>query len=315
MMQFLRYSKSLIAPVVLIGATSTALLAGNTAFCSPQQSTSEATKKLNRKTTPTDLTDKVVLITGATAGIGKACAESFADHGSKLILVGRRAALLEELKTTLIKTHPNLRVHVVALSVADSKAVEALPASLPVEFRNVSVLVNNAGLALGVTSVDANIVADAEQVLQTNVMGVIAMCRAFLPGMIERGEGHLINMGSVAGHYSYATGSVYCASKYAVRGFTEAARHDLAGTPIRVTHISPGLVGNTEFSNVRLKDDEKAKLVYANLEALVPEDCADATIYAATRPAHCQIADVILYCTNQSGPRDVVRLGQSMGKK
>jgi NADP-dependent 3-hydroxy acid dehydrogenase YdfG len=261
-----------------------------------------------------NLKDKCVLITGASVGIGKACAERFAEHDCRLILLGRREELLTSLKKELIDKHPKLKVHTVSISVNDTKAIQALPSTLPKEFRDVSILVNNAGLALGVTTVDNNNVEDAKTVIDTNVMGVIALCSAFLPGMKERGEGHLVNMGSVAGHYAYTSGSVYNASKYAVRGFTEAARHDLAGTPIRVTHISPGLVSNTEFSNVRLKDDEKAKLVYDNIEALLPEDVADNVIYAVTRPAHVQIADIIVYCTNQSGPRDLARVGKGLGK-
>ena len=139
------------------------------------------------------------------------------------------------------------------------------------------------------------------------------MCSAFTPGMKERGYGHIINMGSIAGHQAYATGSVYNASKFAVLGFTSAARHDLMATPIRVTHISPGLVGGTEFSNVRLSGDiSKAKAVYDNIAALQPEDVADNVIYAATRPSHVQIAEIIVLCTNQAGPRDLARVGPSM---
>jgi 3-hydroxy acid dehydrogenase/malonic semialdehyde reductase len=266
------------------------------------------------KRTPTSMKDKVVLITGATAGIGEACARSFAAEKAKLVLVGRREDRLEDVKRMLLSEDPSLKIHTVSLSVTDYDAVAALPDKLPKEFANVSVLLNNAGLALGVTSIEKNSIHDAKQVMDTNVLGVVAFCSAFVPGMLARGEGHIVNMGSVAGHYAYATGTVYNASKYAVRGFTEAARHDLAGSPIRVTHISPGLVGGTEFSNVRLGDDSKAAAVYANLEHMIPEDVADAVMYAVTRPAHCQIADVILYCTNQSGPRDLVRAGPGMGR-
>ena len=181
-------------------------------------------------------------------------------------------------------------------------------------------LVNNAGLALGVTPVESNDVKSAQVVLDTNVLGTIAICSAFLPGMKERGSGHLITMGSVAvryywrckfiililistkfhcfslaqGHYAYINGSVYNASKYAVRGFTEAARHDLAGTPIRVTHISPGMVGGTEFSNVRLGDDAKASAVYENIEALHPDDVADNVYYAVS--VHHKCNTYVYFC-------------------
>ena len=183
------------------------------------------------------LKDKCILITGATVGIGKACALRFAEHDCRLILLGRRDELLKSLKKDLLTQNPKLKVHTVAISVTDLDAIKALPSTLPKEFQDVSILVNNAGLALGVTSVESNNVEDAKTVIDTNVVGVIALSSAFLPGMKQRGEGHLVNMGSVAGHYAYTTGSVYNASKYAVRGFTEAARHDLAGTPLRVTHI------------------------------------------------------------------------------
>eukprot|EP00596_Hydrurales_sp_CCMP1899_P000870 CAMPEP_0119038566 /NCGR_PEP_ID=MMETSP1177-20130426/7553_1 /TAXON_ID=2985 /ORGANISM="Ochromonas sp, Strain CCMP1899" /LENGTH=301 /DNA_ID=CAMNT_0007001311 /DNA_START=52 /DNA_END=957 /DNA_ORIENTATION=+ len=266
------------------------------------------------KRAPTDLKNKVVLITGATAGIGMACAWQFAELGSKLILLGRREDRLEELKKAIIDEHPDVKVHVVAMSVTDKQKVAELPSTLPSEFSKVYCLVNNAGLVLGVSAVEGNNVENAQTVLDTNVLGVISMCSAFLPGMKERGEGHVVNMGSCAGHYAYATGSIYNASKFAVRGFSEAARHDLAGTPIRMTHISPGLVGGSEFSLVRLGDQSKADAVYAGIVALSPEDVADNVIYAATRPAHVQIAEIIMYATNQSGPRDVVRVGESLGK-
>jgi 3-hydroxy acid dehydrogenase / malonic semialdehyde reductase len=261
------------------------------------------------------LKDKVVLITGASAGIGMATAWAFAAHGSRLVLVSRRQDRLDDLKKSLVSVYPSLKVHTVAMSVTNTAKVATLPNELPTDFHDVSILVNNAGLALGVSSVDQNDVQAATTVLETNVLGTIAFCSAFLPGMIQRNEGHVINIGSVAGHYSYATGSVYNASKYAVHGFTSAARHDLASTPIRITHISPGLVSNTEFSNVRLKDDQKAAAVYKDIMALKPEDVADNILYAATRPAHVQIADIIMYATNQSGPRDIVRQGESLGAK
>ena len=231
---------------------------------------------------PVSLKEKTVLITGATAGIGEACAWRFAGEGAKLILVGRRTDRLLSLKAELQEAFIGCKVHVETLSVTDTAAVSTLPARLPSEFASVDILVNNAGLALGVSSVESNVVADAETMLATNVLGTIAMCSAFLPGMKARGCGHVVNMGSIAGHSSYATGSVYNATKFAVLGFTSAARHDLVGTPIRVTHISPGMVGSTEFSNVRLGDAAKAKLVYENIAALHPNDVADNVIYAVS---------------------------------
>ena len=257
---------------------------------------------------------KTVLITGATAGIGKATAFRFAELESNLILVGRRTEKLQEVKDEIKNHHPSVKVHVHTLDVSDVERVAALPSALPAEFQDVAVLVNNAGLALGVAAADANSMEDMDQVMRTNVHGLIAMCRAFLPGMKARNEGHIINVGSIAGLVSYATGSLYCASKYAVKGFTDSARHDLAGTPIRVTHIAPGLVGETEFSVVRMAGDVgKAKAVSADIAALQPNDVADNIVYAATRPKHVQIAEITMFATNQSGPRDLARVGPLLG--
>jgi len=263
---------------------------------------------------PMSLKGKVVLITGASAGIGKVTALQFAELDTKLVLVGRRTEKLQEVKDEINRLHPSVKVHVHNLDVSDIAKVLATPSALPAEFQDVSILVNNAGLALGVATADSNSMDDMEKVMQTNVHGLIAMCRAFLPGMKQRNEGHIINVGSIAGLVPYTTGSLYCASKFAVKGFTDATRHDLAGTPIRVTHISPGLVAETEFSVVRMAGDVgKAKAVYADIEALKPEDVADNIIYAATRPKHVQIAEITMFATNQSGPRDLARVGPSLG--
>lgn len=264
----------------------------------------------------TDLSQKVVLITGASGGIGEACAYRFAELDSKLVLVGRRSAKLQEVKSGILARHPGCKILCITLDVADPAAIMALPGQLEGSgFADVCVLVNNAGLALGVGTADAHSVADMETVMNTNVLGLMTMCRAFLPGMKTRGEGHVVNMGSVAGLHAYTTGSLYCASKFAVAGFTSSARHDLVATPIRVTHIAPGMVSGTEFSVVRMGGDEsKAKAVYADIEALSPEDVADNVVYACTRPRHVQIAEIVMYATNQAGPRDVARVGPSMGK-
>ena len=224
-----------------------------------------------------DIAGDVVLVTGATSGIGEACAWRFAEAGCKLVLTGRRAQRLDSLKASIEAKHEGVTVTCVTMDVTDLERVAALPgALLPLE---VDILVNNAGLALGVAPAEANNMADVQQMMATNVTGLIAMSAAFLPGMKARGKGHLINIGSIAGHEAYAGGSGYCASKAAVTAFTlkhnpdpnsnpipipipnpnpsqvtaftTAARHDLVGTPVRVTCISPGAV-NTEFSTVRL---------------------------------------------------------------
>lgn len=263
---------------------------------------------------PMSVEGLTVLITGATAGIGEATAWRFAEAGCKLILLGRRAERLDALKTALMNAYPSLpEILILPFDVQEIEKIATLPQSLPSSHNDVDILVNNAGLALGTAPVQENSMADATQMLTTNVSAVIAFTRAFIPGMRARGRGHLINIGSIAGHESYAGGSVYCATKHAVDAFTTAARHDLVGSPVRVTAISPGMV-NTEFSTVRFNGDaSKADSVYADIEPLVAADIADNVLYAATRPAHVQIADIICVATNQSAAKSVARVGPSLG--
>jgi len=269
-----------------------------------------------RKSRYTSMDGSTVLITGASAGIGESCAWKFAELNSKLVLVGRRKHRLEELKGQILAEYPQARIHLESMDVQDTEACMALPTKLPKEYQNVDVLVNNAGLALGVATVANNDIKQGKQMLDTNAMGVIAMTRAFLPGMIKRNRGHVINMGSIAGSMFYGTGSMYCASKAAVQAFTTAGQHDLKDTPVRMTLLSPGLIGDTEFSVVRFSGDSgKASNVYADIVALHPDDVADDVVYACTRPAHVQIADIKVFATNQSGPKDVARVGPNLGAK
>lgn len=265
---------------------------------------------------PMDLSGVSVLITGTTAGIGQATAWRFAELGCKLALCGRREEKLQELKKDLSALYPGLPEPLaVKLDVSDVAQVKALPERLSaMGMSQVDILVNNAGLALGVTSVDENDLDDVQTMLATNVVGVMALVRTFAPGMKARGKGHIINISSVAAHECYQGGSVYCATKHAVNAFTIASRHDLAGTPIRVTAISPGMV-ETDFSKVRFKGDEdKAAKVYEGILPLHAEDVADQVVYAATRPRNVQIADIISYATNQGHAKYVVeRKGESMG--
>lgn len=265
---------------------------------------------------PVDLSGKQVLITGATAGIGRAIAWRFAELGCKVAICGRRENLLEELKTELCKTFPKLPEPVcVKLDVSDVAAVQALEKKLSeAGMSEVQILVNNAGLALGVAATDENDLGDVQTMLMTNVMGVMALTRTFCPGMKARGAGHIVNISSVAAHECYTGGSAYCATKHAVNAFTIASRHDLAGTPLRVTAISPGMVA-TDFSKTRFGGDEdKAAKVYEGIVPLVAEDIADQVIYVATRPRHVQIADIISYATNQGHAKYVVeRKGESLG--
>ncbi|CAE7431806.1 unnamed protein product [Symbiodinium sp. CCMP2592] len=256
---------------------------------------------------PLDLRGCPVLITGATAGlpaegIGRATAWRYAELGCKLAICGRRGEMLEELKKQLLEKFPELPPPIaVVLDVQDCEKIAKLPAQLKeAGMPDVDILVNNAGLALGVASAIENELENIQTMLATNVQAVMFLVATFGPKMKDRGQGHIVNISSVAGHEAYVGGSAYCATKHAVNAFTIATRHDLAGTPIRVTAISPGMV-ETDFSKVRFKGDEsKAAKVYENILPLLAEDVADQIIYATTRPRHVQIADIISYATNQA---------------
>ena len=238
---------------------------------SMQRSKNNFTECARGTSKKTDLKGKTVLITGASAGIGESCAWKFAELEAKLVLVGRRQHLLEDLKTQILAEFPRTEIHTESMDVRNTDACMALPEKLPAGFRDVAVLVNNAGLALGVETAQTNVIAQGQQMLDTNTMGVIAMTRAFLPGMIERNCGHVINMGSIAGSMFYGAGSMYCASKAAVQAFTWAAQHDLKDTPVRMTLLSPGLIGDTEFSLVRFSgDSSKQKSVYVTWHGPFP---------------------------------------------
>ncbi|KAJ1446371.1 hypothetical protein M885DRAFT_546785 [Pelagophyceae sp. CCMP2097] len=262
---------------------------------------------------PLDISGWTVLVTGASSGFGWATAWRFAELGCKLVLVARRAERLQELAAEICCKYAGARVHCAPLDMCDMTGLEALPASLPAEFADVDILVNNAGLALGKRSCDANVTADVLLMLQTNVSSLIVATALFSRGMVRRGRGHVINVGSIAGHEAYAGGSVYCATKHAVTAFTAASRHDLVGTPVRVTCISPGFA-QTEFALVRFGNDAAAAAAtYADLVALSAHDIADQICYAATRPGHVQIADIICWPTNQAGPTNIARVGKSLG--
>lgn len=256
---------------------------------------------------PASIAGQVVLITGASAGIGAACAWRFAEQGCKLVLLARRVERLEQLRTELQDKY-KVPIFITKMDVQDTQAIEQLLGELPEEFREVDILVNNAGLALGVAPAQANSLADAATMLQTNVMATIAFTRLFAPGMLLRERGHIINISSVAGHEAYSGGSVYCATKHAVDAFTTATRHDLVGSNIRVTAISPGAV-KTEFSVVRFGGDAgKADAVYEGIVPLNANDVADNVMYAVTRPAHVQIADIIVYATYQCSAKGIARV-------
>ncbi|GDX04088.1 bifunctional NADP-dependent 3-hydroxy acid dehydrogenase/3-hydroxypropionate dehydrogenase YdfG [Buttiauxella selenatireducens] len=227
----------------------------------------------------------IILVTGATAGFGESITRRFVQQGHKVIATGRRNERLQELKEELGESILTLQ-----LDVRNRAAIELAMEQLPAEWRNIDVLVNNAGLALGMEPAHKADPDDWETMIDTNNKGLVYMTRAVLPGMVERNRGHIINIGSTAGNWPYAGGNVYGATKAFVRQFSLNLRVDLHKTAIRVTDIEPGLVSGTEFSNVRFKgDDEKVGKTYENANALTPEDVTEAVWWVATLPKHVNI--------------------------
>lgn len=250
----------------------------------------------------------IVLVTGATAGFGTAITRRFAADGARVIAAGRRAERLEALKAELGAD----KILPLVLDVRDRAAVLKAVEGLPAEWAAVDVLVNNAGLALGLEPAQQADLDDWDTMVDTNVKGLMYLTRALLPGMIERKRGHVINLGSTAGEWPYPGGNVYGATKAFVRQFSLNLRADLFGTPVRVTDIQPGLVGGTEFSNVRFHgDDAKAGAVYEGADALTPDDIADAIHWVATRPARVNVNMLQVMPVAQSfGPLRVHKPGQ-----
>ncbi|ATR19702.1 Short chain dehydrogenase [Roseomonas mucosa] len=249
----------------------------------------------------------IVLVTGATAGFGTAIARRFAADGARIVAAARRAERLEALKAELGAD----KVLPLVLDVRDRAAVMKAVEGLPAEWAAVDVLVNNAGLALGLDPAQKADLDDWDTMVDTNVKGLMYLTRAVLPGMIERKCGHVINLGSTAGEWPYPGGNVYGATKAFVRQFSLNLRADLYGTPVRVTDIQPGLVGGTEFSNVRFHgDDAKAGAVYEGADALTPDDIADAVHWVATRPARVNVNMLQVMPVSQSfGPLRVHKPG------
>jgi 3-hydroxy acid dehydrogenase/malonic semialdehyde reductase len=242
--------------------------------------------------------DKLVMITGASAGIGRACAERFAADGARLVLTARRLERLEALQAKLTQAH-GVEIHVFALDVRDRAAVARLADDLLARGLVPDVLVNNAGLASGLDKLQEGRLEDWDRMIDTNVKGLLFVSRAILPQMLDRGRGHVVNLGSIAGRQVYPAGNVYNATKFAVRALTEAMNADLLGTPIRVSSVSPGLV-ETEFSEVRFHGDtERAAKTYAGTTPLTPEDVADAVAYVVNAPAHVCVHELIIMPTAQ----------------
>jgi len=244
--------------------------------------------------------NKTVLITGATSGIGKACAVKFADAKCNIIITGRRKERLLQVKAELEKTY-GVEVLALCFDVQDRDAVNAALANLPEPWQKIDVLINNAGLALGRDSFEAADMEDWETMLNTNVHGLLYVSKAVLPYMLPHKKGHIVNMGSVAGKEVYEKGNVYCASKFAVDAITKAMRIDLLKNNIKVTGIHPGAV-ETEFSLVRFKGEEAtAKAAYTGLTPLTPEDIAETVFYCVNLPDHVCINDLVITCTQQAG--------------
>jgi NADP-dependent 3-hydroxy acid dehydrogenase YdfG len=237
--------------------------------------------------------NKTIFITGATSGIGKACAYQFGANENRLIITGRRNERLLELKKDL-EDKFNTEVITLSFDIRDNNQVKEAVASIPENWKDIDILINNAGLAVGLSKIQEGEIDDWERMIDTNVKGLLYITRAISPNMVARRNGHIINIGSIAGKETYPFGNVYCATKHAVDSLTKAMRIDMVEYGIKVTQIAPGAV-ETEFSNVRFKgDDAKADSIYVGYEPLHPEDIADAAYYCSNLPAHVNINDMLI---------------------
>lgn len=249
------------------------------------------------------LKGKWAIITGATSGIGQATAEIFAESGCNLIITGRREKRLQEISAELSSDF-DIQTEIASFDIRDRQACEKFVSDLS---QTIDILINNAGLALGLDAVYDASFSDWDTMIDTNIKGLVTMTRLISPQMKKRNSGHIINIGSIAGHESYPKGSVYCATKHAVKAFTEATKKDLHGTNVRVSMVSPGLV-ETEFSEVRFKGDkEQAAEVYEDLTPLVADDIAEIIHFVANRPPHVNIMDTVIFPVRQSSSTMVHR--------
>lgn len=244
------------------------------------------------------LKDKTIFITGASSGIGKACAEQFAKQGANVIVTARRLERIQTLADRLADQY-NINTLAIELDVQNRKHIDEVINDLSPKWKNIDILVNNAGLALTSDLMQEANPDNWDTMIDTNIKGLLYVTHALLPVMIERGQGHIVNVGSIAGHEYYPRGNVYSATKHAVKAISQSLRLDCLGTGIRVTNISPGAV-ETEFSDVRWKDKERAKSFYDNFNPLQADDIADSIIYATSRPSHVDIAELIIMPTDQA---------------
>lgn len=250
-----------------------------------------------------NLSPSIVFISGASAGIGEACAKVFAAAGARCILLARRRDRLEALAATL--PTPS---RILTCDVRDRAAVHAAVASLEPEWQAIDILINNAGLSRGLATLQDGSEDDWDEMIDTNVKGLLYVTKAILPGMIGRGDGMIINIASVAGRQVYPKGNVYCASKHAVRALSEGLQTDVLGTGVRISNIDPGMV-ETEFSIVRFKgDEERARQTYKGLRPLTAQDVAETALFCATRPAHVSIQDILLMPTDQASTHHAHRV-------
>lgn len=248
---------------------------------------------------------KIALITGATSGIGEACARKFAEGGYDVIITGRNSEKLASLTAEL--ESEGTKVKTLEFDVRDVAAAKAAMDSLGEEWSKIDVLINNAGLALGLEKEYEGDIDEWSTMIDTNIKGLLTMTRLVVPGMIERNDGHVINIGSVAGDAAYANGNVYCATKAAVKALTDGLRIDVAESAVRVTNLKPGLV-ETNFSNIRFRgDNERADKLYKGITPLTGTDIADVAFYAASAPKHVQIAEVLILATHQASGSVIVR--------
>lgn len=253
-----------------------------------------------------NLKDKFVLITGASAGIGEACAKAFAAEGANLVLIARRDKRLSDLKVRFEESS-SVKCFTTQLDIRNHNQVERFVHDLPEEFSQVDILINNAGLARGFSPLQDGDVSDWDEMIDTNIKGLLYMTRSIVPGMIERKRGHIINIGSIAGRQVYPKGVVYCSTKFAVRALTHGMMIDLVETPVRVSTVDPGLV-NTEFASVRLRGDEaNAATVYEGMTPLTADDIAEAVIFCASRPPHVNISEMVVLPADQASPYHVNR--------